>query len=141
MATTTSIVFKNGQMTSFYDHQTGYLGGSSRISKHGKEYNYDGWKVTVKNGGKNRPGKIICHTQFDYFGCVLTHHKEYPLSDGTLNLEAEFGEIHSNMGDWFDGYPEYDMLYYCNFKESKPGELSSTELLRQMFCPTEDENC
>jgi hypothetical protein len=79
MATAT-ITIKNGKVVSHYDRY--YVS----TSEDGKEYRGNGWVVKIKDGRKDRPGRIICHAEREYSGGPAVCHREFKLADGTLGL-------------------------------------------------------
>lgn len=86
MATAT-LTIKNGQIISHYDR---YF---DSLSENGKEYWGNGWHVQIKDGRKDRPGRIICHAERKYSDGPAVCHREFRLADGTLGLAG--GNIYS----------------------------------------------
>ncbi len=84
---TTKLTIKNGEIVSYYDH---YF---VSLSENGKEYRGNGWVVKIKDGRKDRPGRIICHAEREYSDGPAVCHREFRLADGTLGLAG--GNIYS----------------------------------------------
>ena len=84
---TTNLIIKNGQIVSHCDRY--YVS----LSENGKEYCGNGWVVRIKDGRKDRPGRIICHAEREYSDGPAVCHREFRLADGTLGLAG--GNIYS----------------------------------------------
>ena len=84
---TAKITIKDGIITS---HSDRYF---VSLSENGKEYCGNGWVVRIKDGRKDRPGRIICHAEREYSDGPAVCQRVFKLADGTLGLAG--GNIYS----------------------------------------------
>lgn len=84
---TAKLTIKNGIIV---NHDDLYF---HSLSENGKEYFGNGWHVQIKDGRKDRPGRIICHSEREYSDGPAICHREFRLADGTLGLAG--GNIYS----------------------------------------------
>ena len=84
---TAKLTIKDGKII---NHRDRYF---DSLSENGKEYCGNGWVVKIKDGRKDRPGRIICHAEREYSDGPAVCHREFRLADGTLGLAG--GNIYS----------------------------------------------
>ena len=77
---TTKLTIRDGKIVSRDDR---YF---ISLSEDGKRYEGNGWTVIIKDGHKDRPGRIICHAERRYSDGPAICHREFKLADGTIGL-------------------------------------------------------
>ena len=79
---TTKLMIEDGRIVNYYDR---YF---HSLSENGKEYIGNGWVVTIKDGHKGRPGRIVCHSEREYSDGRAVCHREFKLADGMIGLSG-----------------------------------------------------
>ena len=102
------------------------------LSGDGKKYVGNGWVVEIKDGRKDCPGRVVCHSRRVYSDGPAVCHREFKLADGIIGLAG--GNVHSR-------YAYFRTPEFCKWLKDRDIQCVKHEDPNRMFYSGNPVSC